>query len=296
MITHHQAFAHIVEWQTPSFSNAVNVVFLVEVLLAVVLLVARRGTIEDVLVVALFGAAALMASRNVPVAALLVTPVLARGLAGIGTIDGNRRGIVPATGMVALVALGVALTAGAVQRPAYNLSLYPVQEVSWLQSHGLVPGSGGHHRLRGQLPRIPLRHPRRCLHRRPGRRLSPRVSRRTTALCSTGPQGWQTVLARYRFGAVLWPRTEALASLIAEDPGWTVRISDRHWVVAVRNHPPRSTRPEAGPSQGRANFLVNTTFLFDATATDEIGAGSGARELGEKCGLALRIGSRRLDK
>ncbi len=46
----------------------------------------------------------------------------------------------PAIGLGALVALGLALTAGAMQRPAYDLSLYPVSEVTWLQSQHLVPG------------------------------------------------------------------------------------------------------------------------------------------------------------
>jgi hypothetical protein len=59
----------------------------------------------------------------------------------------------------------------------------------------------------------------------------------------SGSSGWQAVLARYRFDVVLWPRSEALASLISEDPGWTVRIRNRHWVVAVRNHPPGATAP-----------------------------------------------------
>jgi hypothetical protein len=45
------------------------------------------------------------------------------------------------------------------------------------------------------------------------------------------------VLARDRFDAVLWPRTEALASLVAHDRGWSVRMRDRHWMVAVRSLP-----------------------------------------------------------
>jgi hypothetical protein len=54
----------------------------------------------------------------------------------------------------------------------------------------------------------------------------------------SGSAGWRTVLARYRFNVVLWPRSEALASLISEDPGWRVQMSDRHWVVAVRTRRP----------------------------------------------------------
>jgi len=237
VITHHQAFAHIVEWQTPSFSDPVNVAFLVEVLLAVVLLVARRGTVEDVLVVALFGAAALLASRNVPVGALVITPVLARGLAGMGTIDGARRGFVPTVGLVALIGLGVALTAGAMGRPAYNLSLYPVREVSWLEQHHLVPGRVATTDYVGNY-----------LEFRFGTRADAFIDDRADVfppgvekdygVLLSGSEGWQEVLARYRFDVVLWPRTEALASLISEDPGWKVQMTDRHWVVAVRSPRP----------------------------------------------------------
>jgi hypothetical protein len=236
VFTHHAAFAHIVEWQTPSFSDSVNLVFLVEVLLAVVLLVVRRGTVEDVLVTALFSAAALLASRNVPVAALLITPVLARGLAGLGTIDGKRRGVVPAVALVALSVLGIGLAASAVQRPAYNLSLYPVSEVSWLQSHHLVPGRVATTDFVGNY-----------LEFRYGTRANAFIDDRADVFplsvekdygtLLNGTEGWQAVLARYRFDAVLWPRSEALASLISEDPGWKVRISNRQWVVAVRTSP-----------------------------------------------------------
>jgi hypothetical protein len=232
VITHHQAFAHIVEWQSPSFSDPVNAAFLAEALLAVVLLVARRGSIEDVLVVVLFTAAALSASRNVPVAALLVTPVLARGLVGIGTIDGARRGLVPAAGVGVFVALGLALTAAAMEHPAYNLSLYPVSEVSWLQSQHLVPGRVATTDYVGNY-----------LEFRYGTRANAFIDDRADVFppavetdygtLLSGSAGWQAVLARYHFGAVLWPRNEALASLVSEDPAWTVRIRTRHWIVAV---------------------------------------------------------------
>jgi hypothetical protein len=234
VLTHHQAFAHIVEWQTPSFADPVNVAFLVEVLLAVILLVARRGTVEDVLVVAFFGAAALLASRNVPVAALLVTPVLARGLAGMGTLDGARRGVVPAVGLLALVALGVALTAGSLGRPAYNLSLYPVQEVSWLSQHHLVPGRVATTDYVGNYLEFRFGTRAEAFVDDRADVFPPAVEKDYGVLLS-GSAGWQKVLARYRFDVVLWPRSEALASLISEDRGWTVRMSDRHWVVAIRN-------------------------------------------------------------
>ena len=122
VITQHAAFAHIVEWQSPSFSDPVNVVFLVEALVAVVLLVARRGTVEDALVTVVFIAAALLASRNVPVAALVMAPVLARRL---GRARHGRRGrpkasFPPWRWWLALV--GALLVAGAVRNPAWNFT------------------------------------------------------------------------------------------------------------------------------------------------------------------------------
>jgi hypothetical protein len=240
VLTHHQAFAHIAEWQSPSFSDPVNVAFLVEALLAVILLVARRGTVEDVLVTALFTAAALFASRNVPVAALLVTPVLARGLAGIGTIDGKRRGIVPAVALAALAALGFAVTAGAMKHPAYTWTLYPVSEVSWLQSQHLVPGRVATTDYVGNYLEFRFgTHASAFIDDRAD--IFPPAVEKDYGTLLAGSEGWQQVLARYHFDVVLWPRNEALASLISEDPGWTVRIRDRRWVVAVRDRIPQST-------------------------------------------------------
>jgi len=235
VLTHRQAFSHIVEWQSPSFSNAVNVALLGMVLLAVILLVARRGTVEDALVLTLFTGAALAASRNVPVAALVVTPVLARGMAGLGTIDGTGRGVVAGAALVALAALGVALVGGALKHPAYNLSTYPVTEVTWMQDHGLVPGRVAAPDYVGNY-----------LEWRYGTRANafiddradvfPDAVNRDYDVLLDGAQGWQTVLARYGFHAVLWPRSEPLASLVAEDPRWSVRLVDRHWIVAVPAH------------------------------------------------------------
>jgi hypothetical protein len=240
VITHHQAFAHIVEWQSPSFSDTVNAVFLAGMLVAVVLLVARRGTVEDVLVAAVFGAAALLASRNVPVAALVLTPVLARGLSGLGTLEGTRRGVIPGAALVALAALGGALVAGALQRPPYDLSIYPVSEVTWMQAHGLLPGRVATPDSVGNY-----------LEFRSGARASafiddrvdifpPAVVRGYDTLLA-GRQGWAGVLARYRIDAVLWPRSEPLAGLVAGDRHWSVRLLDRRWLVAVRVPDPATT-------------------------------------------------------
>jgi hypothetical protein len=232
VLTHHAAFAHIVEWQSPTFSDTVNAVFLAQVLMAVVLLVVRHGGIEDVLPAVVFTAAALLAARNVPVAALVVTPVLARGVAGLGTITGSGRGPAPAIALTALTALGVVLVGTALGRPAYDLSSYPVTEVTWLQRHHLAPGRV-----------IAPDYVGNYLEFRFGARASVFVDDRVDVLPGSvehdygvllgGSPGWQAVLARYHAQAVLWPRAEPLSGLLALAPGWTEPVRDRRWIVAV---------------------------------------------------------------
>ena len=229
----HQAFAHVVEWQSPSFGDAVNDVLLAGVAAAVVLLVARRGALEDALVLVAFTAAALLASRNVPVAAVAVTPVLARGLAGLGSLRGANRGVVPAGALAAVVALGALVTAGALGRPAYDLSAYPVREVSWMARHGLVPGRVATPDYVGNY--LEFRYGTRArafFDDRVDVFPAPVVQDYETLLA--GGPGWQAVLARHRIDAVLWPRSDPLAGLLAESSGWSVRLQDRGWIVAVR--------------------------------------------------------------
>lgn len=232
VITHHAAFSHILEWESPSFSDPTNAIFLAEVLLALVLLVARRGSIEDALVTVAFAATAFDASRNVPVAALVVVPVLARGLQGLGTINGSRRSVASAGALVLVVALGAVLLARAMERPAYNLSAYPVKEVGWMQARGLVPGRVATQDYVGNY-----------LEFRYGARASAFIDDRVDmypesvenayGVLLDGAPGWQQVLKRYRVTAVLWARSQPLAGLVAEDPRWHVVLSDRDWIVAV---------------------------------------------------------------
>jgi hypothetical protein len=232
VLTHHQAFAHIVEWQSPSFSDPVNAVFLAEVLLALVLLVARRGSVEDGLTTVVFAAAGFLASRNVPVAAIVVAPVLARGLVDLGSLHGTRRGVLPAAALAALSALGAVFVAGALEHPAFDLAAYPVSEVTWMQKHSLIPG-------RVVAPDYVGNY----LEYRLGTRASVFIDDRvdmfplsvvdSSATLLGGSEGWQGVLDHVRASAVLWPRSEPLAGLVAEDRSWRVVLRDRHWLVAV---------------------------------------------------------------
>jgi hypothetical protein len=240
VITEHQAFSHIVEWESPSFSDLTNLIFLLTALLALVLLVARRGTVEDCLIVVAFVTSACLASRNVPVASLAVTPVLARGLTGMGQLDGARRGIIPTAALAVWAALGAVLISGAMQRPAFQFTAYPVSAVTYMQHHGLVPGRVATEDFVGNY-----------LEFRYGARASAFIDDRVDMYPESvvaaygsllaGSQDWETILNRYRVDAVLWARSEPLAGLVAESPRWKVVWHDRSWLVAVRK--PLTTAP-----------------------------------------------------
>jgi len=232
VLTHHQAFAHILEWQSPNFSDPVNTIFLVEVLGALVVLVARHGTVEDALVMSVFAASAFLASRNVAVAALVATPVVARALAGLGTLDGARRTGVAAAGIGALALVGASLVAGALGRPAYDLGAYPVAEVAWMAQHGLAPGRVVTPDYVGNY--LEFRYgPRASAFIDDRVDLYPAALETDDGALLGGSSGWQRVLRTYGATAVLWPTSEPLAGLVEEDPHWRVVLRDRRWVVAV---------------------------------------------------------------
>ena len=233
VLTHHQAFRGIAEWQPPNWSDPVHVVLAAEIILAFVLLVVRRGTLEDALVTVAFAAGAAAASRNVPLAALAVTPVVARNLAGLGRVEGREPGRPAAVALGALVAVGVIVVAGALERPAYDLSAYPVKEVSWMQRHALVPGRTATPDYVGNY-----------LEYRYGTGakvfvddrvdMFPASVERGYGILLRGSAGWRGVLDGRGVTAVLWPRDLPLARLVAHDPHWAVVQRDPRWVVAAR--------------------------------------------------------------
>jgi hypothetical protein len=233
VVTHHQAFAHIAEWQSPSFGDPVNAIFLGAALVTLAVSVRRRGRAEDALVVVAFLAAACLASRNVPVGSLVMVPAMSRAAAGLGSIEGARAGTLAlaATGVLAVV--GVALVGQAVRRPAFNFAAYPVAAVSWMQQHRMAPGRVATQDFVGNY-----------LEYRYGPKASAFVDDRVDVYPSSvehaygvlldGRPGWQSVLDRYHIDTVLWSSSQPLASLVEAAHGWRVMFRDHGWVVACR--------------------------------------------------------------
>ncbi len=226
---------YIIEWQAPEFTNLADRFFLVEVVVAVIVLV-RRPRYRSALVLALFLVAALLGSRNVPIASLVVVPGLAAGLRGIGSISSDTR---PAPGAAAVVALTtgtvLALAVGLGQRPYDTAGSYPVGALGWLQQNG-----------------IDVREVRTATQDFVGNYLEATHGAQANtffddrvdmfdrslvedyAALNGADLDWESTLDEYRIDLVIWERQAPLAQLIAATEDWRVIYIDEGALVACR--------------------------------------------------------------
>ena len=183
-------------------------------------------------------AASLLALRNVPVASLVLVPGMAYGAQGIGTIDGRRRSAAAAVAAVALVVLAAVVVAGALHRPAYDLSVYPVAQFAELRA-----GPAGD-RLRVVSPDWVGNWLESAYGTDAHVFYDDRFDMYPAALNDDyrnlfgGRPTWASVLDRWKVDAVVWPREEPLSSLLALAPGWRVVAEDEDWITAVRRDGP----------------------------------------------------------
>ena len=237
LLGRHDLLERVTEWRSPNFSRPPNLALLAGLLLAL-FLCSRRRSFEDGLVALVFGAAACLAVRNSPVATLVITPVLARGLAGLGTIRGEGRSGFTGVAAASLAVVAVVVTASALQGPEYDLDKYPVGQVAWMEDRGLFDRRVAAQDFVGNF--LIVRHgedanvffdDRFDMYPRP-------VIKDAVALLD-GREGWQRRLDTYGVDVVLWQRSQPLAGLVALDDGWRVMKRDPGWIVAVRADAPR---------------------------------------------------------
>jgi hypothetical protein len=217
---------NVVEWQSPSFGTSYARLFLLQVALAILLLV-RRPSYRAAVPLVVFVAAALLGTRNIPIASIVLVPGLAVGLAGVGRLDGRERG--PGTGVLAaaVVAVGAVIASASLARPAYDLATYPVAAIDWLDQQGLLGpgtrvattddvgnllelqrGSEANTFFDDRYDMYPLD-----------------VSRDYVAL-NRGAENWHEVLDRHEIEYLLWPSATPLGTLVQSSPDWKVVYED----------------------------------------------------------------------
>ena len=128
----------VTEWQSPDFADLGPRLFLVQ--LALAMIAATRVRRWEVLVPGVvFAVAALLSVRNVPLAALALTPWLAVAAPELGTLRADVRSrLGTVLGALALAGAGVAL-AGLVGGEHIDPWTYPIAEVVALEDEGVLP-------------------------------------------------------------------------------------------------------------------------------------------------------------
>ena len=228
-----EVMSKIVEWRTPNFSEPWYLAFLLELVLALVLLM-RRPSWEDGIVAVVFGVAGCIALRNTVVASIVLVPILARGAAGIGAVRGDRRSGLALVACAAIALMGVVIVSNSFDRPAYNLSRYPVAELRWMGREGMLSRRVAAQDFVGNL-RTLREGPRARVFMDDRYDMYPvRVSSDFLDL-NEGVSESLAILDRYRIDVVLWERKKPLAGMLALDTAhWRVVHTTKKWIVAER--------------------------------------------------------------
>jgi hypothetical protein len=125
---------HVTEWQSPGFTSVGERLFLVQVALAVVALV-RRPRYRHALVLAVFVAAALLGSRNIAVASIVLVPLLAEAWADVGRLRAHTRdrmaGLLALVGAIAIIGTSIV----SLREPNFSLDGYPTEALDHLADH-----------------------------------------------------------------------------------------------------------------------------------------------------------------
>jgi hypothetical protein len=223
----------VVEWRSPDFGLFWTRIFLLLIVASVVTFV-RRPSYRMALPTIVVVASSLLAARNIAVALVVMVPALARGIDGLGSIDGARRRPAFRAVPIALAALMVCIVGVSVDRPAFDLGMYPVAGVDWLDQSGFIGRDiplvhqdfvGNYLELRYGTNAGVFFDDRFDLH-------SDELIARYRAL-ATGTNGWDKDLDSA--AAVLWERNTPIESLLRLTGGWTIAWQNDDWFVACHS-------------------------------------------------------------
>jgi hypothetical protein len=225
----------IVEWQSPSFTTGYGRVFLLIIVLGVGAL-ARRPSWRNGIPFVIFLVAALTATRNLPVAALVFIPGTARGAEGLGSLDGRLRSRATAVMAAAVILVGTAATMNRLGEPDVDLRDFPVDAVAFLDQQGLLGPD-----TRRVTNDTVGNYLELVLGDQASVSIDDRVDMYPTEVVDDelalirGTDRWRSVLEDWDADVVLWQRGAPLSQLLAEDSDtWQLVYSDESWVVYER--------------------------------------------------------------
>lgn len=133
LLQRREVLGFIVEWQPPAFADAWSVAYLVLVMLVLGSLV-RQPQWASFVPVAVFLPLSLVAQRNIAIATLVLVPIAARGLVGLGSISGESRSRAATAGTLAFLVLAALVVNSRLAGMPLDLSSYPVAAVAYVDA------------------------------------------------------------------------------------------------------------------------------------------------------------------
>lgn len=226
--------SNVLEWQAPHFTSIADRAFLLQVLLAIMLLV-RRPRYRSALITAVFTAAALAGSRNIAVASLALAPSMALGLAGLGGIDSEARTAVARLFGVFTMAVAAMLIFIRLDQPTTNFTQYPVEALVYLERNGIAVSE---HRMAapdivGNFLEFAYGPGRRVFFDDRFDMFPAEVSEAGISFVLVKPDVLSQ-LDRYDIDLAAVPRESPLALVVVADAQWRILFQDDGWLVACR--------------------------------------------------------------
>jgi hypothetical protein len=234
LLAHQEVLKHVLEWQAPAFTSISQRAFLVEAAAFVVLLV-RRPTYRAAIPGATFIAAALLGSRNIALASLVLLPPTAAALADFGGLAASaRRRSLSIVVTLALV-LGVAVGLSRLSEPDLRLTAYPVRSLAFLENHDVDLKA---HRLAtrelvGNLLTYVYGPGQRVFYDDRFDMYPAEVSDAALAMDAASP-GVFADLEDFAIELLITPRESALALAVVRDPGWRVLVVEEQWQLSCQ--------------------------------------------------------------
>jgi hypothetical protein len=234
LLQRQEVLSTIIEWRAPTFESTSQRMFVVQLVLAIILL-SRRPSYRSALIVAVFSGAALLGVRNVVVASLAMLPAVAPALSGIGTLKSSDR-VRPAR-LAGLAAVGVLvlLTFARLDQAPLNIRRYPVGPLAYVEGAGIDTRTvrlAGPDFL-GNLTDFIYGPERRVFYDDRFDMFPDDVTQAHLALIS-GEPSMREELSRYDIDLVVVMSDSAPGQVLTGDPDWRVLYLDDEWVLVCR--------------------------------------------------------------
>ncbi len=241
-----EAFESIVEWQSPDFQSTTGRFSLVFLALALLILARFRVSWRDVVPSVAFLAGALVALRILPVAAIVLAPVLGRALRRPEDHAGRPAGAVARSAagnprlhralLATIVAAFAVFGLSVFTKPPLRLAAYPVRAATYLDEQGLLgkPHQLAHQDFVGNYLTLRFGVKARVFIDDRVDMYPSEVSKDYRALLGGKPESME-VLDRRGVDVVLWDRQLPLATVLQVSDGWAQVFRDDDWVVYRRH-------------------------------------------------------------